>query len=122
LKYRQIRSQVTATIAIRILVVLVLADLGNAAKVTEFINLKGVRFVVIFDCIRKAELIVFGKFIIRGVELKTNYGRQHLNINRTFNIDNFSVATDIGKTIDDDSIKRLMDKVKKKNPKGIARK
>ncbi|MDR2643727.1 MAG: hypothetical protein LBC74_13140 [Planctomycetaceae bacterium] len=122
MKYRQIRSQVTATIAIRILVVLVLADLGNAAKVTEFINLKGVRFVVIFDCIRKAELIVFGKFIIRGVELKTNYGRQHLNINRTFNIDNFSVATDIGKTIDDDSIKRLMDKVKKKNPKGIARK
>ncbi|MDR2642761.1 MAG: helix-turn-helix domain-containing protein, partial [Planctomycetaceae bacterium] len=32
---RQIRSQVTAAIAIRILLAIALADLGNAAKVAE---------------------------------------------------------------------------------------
>jgi hypothetical protein len=39
LKYRQIRSQVTATIAIRILVVLTLVKFGNAALVAEIYQL-----------------------------------------------------------------------------------
>ncbi|MDR2704629.1 MAG: helix-turn-helix domain-containing protein [Planctomycetaceae bacterium] len=39
LKYRQVRSQVTTTIAIRILVVLTLVKFGNAALVTEIYQL-----------------------------------------------------------------------------------
>jgi hypothetical protein len=39
LKYRQIRGQVTATIAIRILVVLTLVKFGNAAFVAELYQL-----------------------------------------------------------------------------------
>jgi hypothetical protein len=70
LKYRQIHGQVTATIANRILVVLALVDLGKAAKVDKLYKLdERVRFVVILDCIRKAELMVFLKFIIRVVNL-----------------------------------------------------
>ncbi|MDR2644223.1 MAG: hypothetical protein LBC74_15685 [Planctomycetaceae bacterium] len=112
LKYRQIHSQVAATIANRILVVFVIVDLGNASKVAEFYQLDESTVHT-----QHNSMLAYG-WIEKGfvAELNTNSDRQRLNINGTFNIDNFSVVIDTDKTINGDSIKCLMYEIKKKNP------
>ncbi|MDR2643841.1 MAG: IS630 family transposase [Planctomycetaceae bacterium] len=60
-------------------------------------------------------------WIEKGVEkeIKTNSGRQRLNINGALNIDAGDVVVDTGKTINRESMKRLMNNVVKKNRKAI---